>query len=184
MAKEWVRNAHNKTDAKIYSWGEVEKSLGALKEDYGRLNTKLKETESARLSTEAGLKNVQTQIEDQCQSRYLTEIDLVTKKAMVLSLKAELQKAKDKAQAIREVVEATEMAAYERGVVETEQRLAEEVAEVCKDYYTITWNEALNSAGVPANFKLRKVENMFYPKHIREVPANLPSTAPPLPPPE
>lgn len=58
MAEEWVRNAHNKTDAKIYSWREVEKSLGALKEDYGRLNTKLKETESARLSTEAGLKNV------------------------------------------------------------------------------------------------------------------------------
>lgn len=101
---------------------------------------------------------------------------------MVLSLKAELQKAKDKARAIREVVEAAEMATYERGVVETEQRLAEEVAEMCKDYYTITWNEALNSAGVPANFKLRKVENMFYPKHIKEVPANLPSTAPPLPP--
>ena len=44
--------------------------------------------------------------------------------------------------------------------------------------------EALNSAGVFADFKLRRAKSVFFPEHIREVPANLPSTALPLPPPE
>ena len=51
----------------------------------------------------------------------------------------------------REVAKATEEAAYERGVEEMEKRLAEEVAEVCRDYCTESWIEALNHAGVPAN---------------------------------
>ena len=55
-----------------------------------------------------------------------------------MSLKAELEKAKAKAQAVKEVVKAAEIAAYEPGMLETEQRLAEEVAEVCKDYCTVT----------------------------------------------
>ena len=83
---------------------------------------------------------------------------------------------------VREATKATEEAAYKRGVLEMEQRLAEEVAEVCKDYYTVTWMEALNSAGVSADSELRKVENVYFPKHIREVPADPSSTALPLPP--
>ena len=35
----------------------------------------------------------------------------------------------------KEAFGATEMEAFERGVLETETRLAEEVARVCKDYY-------------------------------------------------
>ena len=66
------------------------------------------------------------------------ELDLAKEKAVVLSLKAELEKAKAEAQAIQEAAQATKRVAYERGVLETEQRLAEEVAEVCRDYCTVT----------------------------------------------
>ena len=38
----------------------------------------------------------------------------------------------------REASEAAEAASYERGVLEMETRLAEEVARVCKDYCTET----------------------------------------------
>jgi len=144
----------------------------------------LKKVESARLSAEAGLKNVQTQIEDQRQLLHVTEINLATKKVLVLELKAKLQKAKDAAQAAKVAAEATEKATFGRGVVETEERLAEQVAEVCRDYCTESWMEALNRAGISADSELRKTENMFFPKHIREIPVEDPiSTALPLPPP-
>ena len=69
-------------------------------------------------------------------------------------------------------------------MLETEQRLVEEVAEVCRDYCTVTWNEALNIAGVSADFELRKAKNVYFPEHIREIPADPSSTALPLAPPE
>ena len=129
-----------------------------------------------------GLKTVETQAEDQHKLLYTTELNLATEKATVLSLKAELQKAKAETQAIKETAKATEIVAYERGMLETEQRLAKEVAEVCRDYYTITWNEALNSAGVSADSELRKAENVYFPEHLREILADPSSTALPLPP--
>ena len=93
----------------------------------------MKEVESARLSAEVGLKNVQTQIEDQRQLLHVTKINLATEKVLVLELKAKLQKAEDAAQAAKVAAEAVEKAAYGRGVVETEERLAEQVAKVCRD---------------------------------------------------
>ena len=48
----------------------------------------------------------------------------------------------------------------------------------------MTWTEAFNSTGVPANSELRRAKNVFFPKHIREVPTDPPSTALLLPPPE
>ena len=66
-------------------------------------------------------------------------------------------------------------------MLETKQRLAEEVAEVCRDYCTVTWMEALNSAGVPADSKLRRAEKVYFTKPIREIPIDLSSTALPLP---
>ena len=53
---------------------------------------------------------------------------------MVLSLRAELQKAQDEAQVAKEAAKAVEIAAYEREVLKTESRLAEEIAKVCRDY--------------------------------------------------
>ena len=59
---------------------------------------------------------------------------------------------------------------YDRGVRDTEVRLTEEVAAVCKDYITMSWGVALDRAAVPADSDLRKVENIFFPKDIREIP--------------
>ena len=55
-----------------------------------------------------------------------------------MSSKVELEKAKAEAQAIQEATQVAERAAYKRGVLKTEQRLAEEVAEVWRDYCSVT----------------------------------------------
>ena len=61
---------------------------------------------------------------------------------------------------------------------ETEIRLADELAEVYRDYYQVVWAKALNRAGDPATSEWRKAENIFYPTDICEVPvALLPRTA-------
>ena len=120
----------------------------------------------AHLSAKAGLKNAEIQVEDQCKQLHMIEIELATQRQLVLDLKAELQKVKDAAQVAREAIEAAETASYERGVLDTETRLAKELARVCRDYCAEVWAEALNRAGVPATSKLRSVENIFFLENI------------------
>ena len=72
--------------------------------------------ERARLSAEAGLKNVKDQAKDQRKKLHLTEIELATQRHLVLELKAKLQKAKESAQVAKEVSEVVETASYERRV--------------------------------------------------------------------
>ena len=64
MAEEWVRSAHNKFDAESQSQREVEKALGTANHEKTQLVEKLKVTESARQSAEAGLKNAEAQAEE------------------------------------------------------------------------------------------------------------------------
>jgi len=101
-----------------------------------------------------------------------------------LELKAELQKAKKAARVAKEVVVAEETASYERRVQETEIRLADELAEVYKDYCKEVWAEALNWAGVFTTSEWKSVDNIFYLEDIQEIPAMLPPptalTLPPL----
>jgi len=52
--------------------------------------------------------------------------------------------------------------------------LAEELAEVYRDYCQEVWAEALNLVGAPVDSKWRKAENIYYPPNIREFPAALP----------
>ena len=47
-----------------------------------------------------------------------------------------MQKVKDATWVAREAAEAAVKASYKRGVQDTKTRLSEEVAVVCKDYYT------------------------------------------------
>ena len=136
MAKKRIWNAYNKAKAKAHSWVETEKSLGALKQEQTKLDNKLTAVERARLNAEAGLKSLETQAEDQCKQLLMTEIELATQRQLVLDFKAKLQKAKDAAWVAREASEATETTSYERGVLDTKMWLAEEVAGVCRDYYT------------------------------------------------
>ena len=66
----------------------------------------------------------------------------------------------------REAVEAVVSASYDRGVADTETRLAKEVAVICRDYVFESWGVAMDRAGVPADFKLRRLENIFFLEDI------------------
>ena len=122
------------------------------------------------MSAEAGLKNATKQAEDLRQQLRQSEEKLVTEKWAVSDLKAELTKVKEEARLAREAVEKSMATSYDRGVRDTEIRLTEEVAAVCRDYITMSWGVALDRAAVPADSDLRKVENIFFPEDIREIP--------------
>ena len=181
VAEECVKSAYNKFEAESNFRREVEKTLRSIKEEKSQLAEKLKTFEHNRQSALTGLKTTEAQAKVQRKRLFTTELNLATKKAAVLSLKVELEKAKAEAQAIQEATQATERVAYERGILETEQRLAEEVAEVCRDYCYMTWDVALKNAGVSTNSELRRVDRVFFPEHIREIPTDLSSAALPLP---
>lgn len=61
MVEEWVQNAHNEVRAEAHSCLEVEKALGALKQEKLKLFEKLKEADKACLSAEASLKTMERQ---------------------------------------------------------------------------------------------------------------------------
>ena len=86
--------------------------------------------------------------------------------------KEEAQLAKEDAQLVKEAVEAEKRATNQLGVEETEARLSEELPEVCRDYCNISWAQALNAAGIPADSALRLSENVFFPPEIQEIPAD------------
>ena len=156
-----------------------------MKEEKTQLAEKLKVSKHEHNSALAGLKSAKAQAEDQRKLLYTTKVNLATEKATVLSLKAELQKAKEAAEVVREATKAAEEAAYKRGMEDIEKRLAKEITEVCRDYCSETWVEALNCAGVPPDFELRKAESVFFSKVIKEAPTDLPLTIiMSLPPPE
>ena len=177
MAEEYCRSNRNLAEAEAQSRVEVEKTAGSLKQENLELAEKFKEAEKGRKSALAGLKNAETQAEDQRQKLFVTETSLATEKQTVLDLKATLQKAeeevqwaKEEAQLIREAAEAEKKAAYQLGAKETEARLSEEISEVCGDYCSISWAHALDAAGIPANSALRLPEKVFFPPEIRENP--------------
>ena len=58
---------------------------------------------------------------------------------MVSNLKAELSKAKEVARVAREAAETAVTTSYVRGVTDTKARLTKEVAKVCRDYITVSW---------------------------------------------
>ena len=63
-----------------------------------------------------------------------------------------------------------------------ETRLTAEVTAICREYCAETYNQALDRAGIPTDSDLRRVDQVYYPKDLREnttVPP--PPTALPLP---
>ena len=106
MAKEWCRDARKMADTEALSRAEMEKTLGALKQEQHELVEKFKEAKIGRRSTEAGLKNAEKQVEDQRQLLHVTETNLAIEKQVVLNLKTALQKAKEEVQLAKEAAEA------------------------------------------------------------------------------
>ena len=63
----------------------------------------------------------------------------------------------------QEAFGAAEMATFKCGVLETETRLVEEMAGVCRDYCVEAWAESLNGVRVPADYELRSAKNILHP---------------------
>ena len=144
--------------------------VGNLKEDQAKLSEQLNEAIRARDSFDAGLKNVEKQIEEQRKQLHFTEINLETEKQLVKGLREELQKVKEAAQLAKEAIEAENQEAYTLGVEETQVRLTVELSVVCREYCGISQDKALDAAGVLADSDLRRPENVYYNPEIRELP--------------
>ena len=70
MAEEWVKEVRNDVRNEVYFRLEIEKALGAMMEENKELLSKLTTEDRERNSAEAGLKNAQTQSEDQRKLLY------------------------------------------------------------------------------------------------------------------
>ena len=101
------------------------------------------------------MKTTERQFEEVCKELHYFEINLATKKQMVTELHEELRKARETAQLFKKEAEAEKQAAYELGVQETQNRLTEEFSAVARDYCDISWDKALDAAGIPADSSLR-----------------------------
>ena len=84
-------------------------------------------------------------------------------------LHEELQKAKEAVQLVKEAAEAEKQATYTLGVEETQARLTEEFSVVWGDYCDISWGKAVDVAGVPVDFDLRRPGSIYYDPEIREL---------------
>ena len=100
-------------------------------------------------------------------------MELATSRQLVLDLKAKLQKTNEAVQLTKEIAEAEKQVSYLLDVEEMQIRLAEELFEVCEDYYSVTWAEALNLAGVPGDSKLRRSKKVYFHLEIHEIPVAL-----------
>ena len=158
VVEDWVKNANNKLDAEAQNQHDVEKSLGVANHENKQLAEKLKAVESVRQSVEVGLKNAETQAEDQRKELYTTQLNLAIEQTAILDLKTKLQKAEEALKVAQEAAKAAKTIAYERGVLETEARLTAKVTVVCRDYCAETYNQALDRARVPADFDLRRAD--------------------------
>ena len=78
----------------------------------------------------------------------------------------------------RKAAEVERQASYALDMEETHARLIEELAKVCRDYCNVTWDEALNVAGVPLDSAWRQLGSIYYHPDIRKIPgAILPPSA-------
>ena len=84
-------------------------------------------------------------------------------------LQEELRKAREAAQLLKEAAEAEKQAAYKLRMEETQARLTEEFSAVARDYCDISWDKALDAAGIPADSGLRRPESIYYDPEIREL---------------
>ena len=180
VAKEWAKKAHEDLHREAQSRSAAEKTAGDLKQDFDRLNNETNEVKKAHASAEVGLKNATKQADNLRIQLRQSEEKLTAEQQAVSTLKAELARTKEEARLAREAAEKAVAASYDLGVHDTEVRLAEEVAIVCREYITTSWGVALDRVAIPADSDLRKAENIFFLEDIREIPNEV-ASAEPLP---
>ena len=125
-----------------------------------------------KASAEASLMTTEKQAETLRSELHLCEINLAIERQMVKDLHEELRKAKEAAQLLKEAAEAEKQALYALGMQETQSRLTEEFSSVARDYCDITWEKALDAAGVSADSSLRRPESIYYNPDIPALPGS------------
>ncbi|XP_065629008.1 uncharacterized protein LOC136067297 [Quercus suber] len=155
-------------------------TLNASEQNIVQLKKKLVAKENARKSADSTLEGFQRQAEDQGRLLRDANAQLAASKEQVLTLQKQLeevQKLRDQAEKAKAEAEkerdVAEQQGYNVGVAETEDTFRAEVPVVCREYCALTWQEALDRAGVESSSELRKPENIYFPPAIR---ASTPST--------
>ncbi|XP_023892633.1 stress response protein NST1-like [Quercus suber] len=150
------------------------RTLNAAEQNVVQLKKKLTDEENARKSADSALDGAQRQAENQRKLLRDANAQLATSKEQVLTLQKQLeeaQKLKDQAEKAKAEAEKERDAAKQHGydvsVAETEDTFRAEVPVVCREYCSLTWQEALNRAGVESSSELRRPENVYLPPAIR-----------------
>ena len=172
-----MKSSRDETRAAHDARETTEAHLNALKDKQKQMADQVKKALQDKASAEAGLKTTEKQAETLRSELHLCEINLETERQVVKELREELRKAKEAAQLLKEAAEAEKQASYALGVQETQSRLTEEFSAIARDYYNITWEKALDAAGVLADSSLRRPESVYYDPDIQALPS---SNSPPL----
>ena len=172
VAEEWVKNSRDETRAAHDAWETAEAHLNALKDKQAQMADQVKKALQDKASAEAGLKTTKRQAKSLRSELHLCEINLETEKQAVKELREELRKAREATHLLKEAAEAEKQASYGLGVQETQSRLTEEFSAVARDYCDITWDKALDAAGVPADSSLRRPESVYYDPDIQALPSS------------
>ena len=167
-----MKNSREETRAAHDARETAETHLNALKDKQSQMADQVKKALQDKASAEAGLKTTEKQAESLRSELHLCEINLETEKQAVKELREELRKAREAAQLLKEAAEAEKQASYALGVQETQSRLIEEFSAVAKDYCDITWDKALDAAGVLADSSLRWPESVYYDPDIQALPGS------------
>ena len=167
-----MKNSCDETRAAYDARETAEAHLNALKDQQKQMAEQVKKALQDKASAEAGLRTTEKQAETLRSELHLCEINLETERQVVKELREELRKAREAAQLLKEAAEAEKQASYALGVQETQNRLTEEFSSVARDYCDITWEKALDAAGVPANSSLRRPESIYYDPDIQALPGS------------
>ena len=87
MAEEWVKNSCSETRVALDARDATEAQLGAPKDKQAQIAEQVKQALRDKDSAEAGLKTTEGQVEDLRKEVHYCEINLATKKQMVIDLR-------------------------------------------------------------------------------------------------
>ena len=155
VAEEWAKRFRDETRAAHEARETAEDHLSVLRTQQKQMAEQVKKATQEKASAEVGLKTTEKQAETLRSELHLCEINLATERQMVKDLREE-------------------QASYALGVEETQSRLTEEFASVARDYCDVTWEKSLDTAGVPTDSSLRRLESVYYDPNIQPLPGSDP----------
>ena len=167
-----MKNSREETRATHDARETAKAHLNALKDKQSQMTNQVKKALQDKASAKAGLKTTERQAESLRKELHYCEINLEKEKQAVKELREELRKAREAAQLLKEAAEVEKQASYALGVQETQSRLTEEFSAVARDYCDITWDKALDAAGVHADSSLRQPESVYYDPDIQALPGS------------